>query len=248
MIYVCIPSHNNGGTIGLLLWKIRKVFDDFPRDYHLLVSDDCSSDATRETLKPYEKTLPLMVVTQQERRGYARNLECLLLEALKRRDRPKRDLAIPITADFSVSPTGMPEMIRRFESGADVIVGESRDLRLSLVGRLTRRSARWLLRPGVRVPGVRDFISGCSAFRLMTLKRCFRDSNGSLLMTEGLAAHAELVARASAAARQIATVPVEAGPMIGPAETDNLALAVQLFKAGRLLAIPPPAEDMGRAS
>ena len=32
MIYVCIPSHNEAPTVGLLLWKIRQVFAAFPRD------------------------------------------------------------------------------------------------------------------------------------------------------------------------------------------------------------------------
>ena len=40
MIYVCIPSHNEAPTVGLLLWKIRQVFSGFPREYHLLVVDD----------------------------------------------------------------------------------------------------------------------------------------------------------------------------------------------------------------
>ena len=30
MIYVCIPSHNEAQTVGLLLWKIRQVFTAFP--------------------------------------------------------------------------------------------------------------------------------------------------------------------------------------------------------------------------
>ena len=42
MIYVCIPSHNEAPTVGLLLWKIRQVFASFPREYQLLVLDDLS--------------------------------------------------------------------------------------------------------------------------------------------------------------------------------------------------------------
>ena len=59
MIYICIPSYNEAPTIGLLLWKIRQVFAGFPREYHLLVLDDGSSDSTAEVLERYTRVLRL---------------------------------------------------------------------------------------------------------------------------------------------------------------------------------------------
>ena len=41
MIYVCIPSHNEGPTVGLLLWKIRQVFTEFSREYQLVDRPQC---------------------------------------------------------------------------------------------------------------------------------------------------------------------------------------------------------------
>ncbi|MGH7733404.1 MAG: glycosyltransferase, partial [Gemmatimonadales bacterium] len=61
MIYVCVPCHNEAETVGLLLWKVRQVFSDFPREYQLLVGDDASTDQTAEVLRPYAKVLPLTV-------------------------------------------------------------------------------------------------------------------------------------------------------------------------------------------
>ena len=57
MIYVCIPAHDEGPTVGLLLWRIRKVFEEFPREYQFLVGDDASTDGTAEILEPYQKVL-----------------------------------------------------------------------------------------------------------------------------------------------------------------------------------------------
>ena len=67
MIYVCIPSFDEGPTVGLVLWKIRRVFEEFPREYQLLVVDDGSTDTTAEILEPYAKVLPLTVIRHPAR-------------------------------------------------------------------------------------------------------------------------------------------------------------------------------------
>src|SRR5574341_2018136 len=210
VIYVCVPSHNQGATLGLLLWKVRQVFNAFPREYQFLVSDDGSTDGTREVLDLYQRALPVSVLRAPTREGYAASVERLLREALRRTDRPKRDCAITLPPDFAVSPDGLPDLVRRLESGADLVVGELMERSVPLLLRLVRRTAPWLLRPGRSVPGVRDLFSGCYAFRLATLKRCFQDQP-ALLQTDGWCANAELVAHAAVHARQIATVPIAQG-------------------------------------
>src|SRR3990172_8466937 len=124
MIYVCIPSYNEAETIGLVLWKIRKVFEEFPREYQILVADDGSTDRTAETLEPYTKVLPLTVIRWETRRGYAPSVEALLHQALELSDRPKRDSALLMHADFTHGPQYLPDFVRRLDSGADLVVGE----------------------------------------------------------------------------------------------------------------------------
>ncbi|MFZ5624458.1 MAG: glycosyltransferase family 2 protein, partial [Gemmatimonadota bacterium] len=115
-----MPSYDEAATVGLVLWKIRKVFADFPREYQLLVADDASTDATAELLQPYAKVLPLTVIRHDRRLGYGPSVELLLREALQRSDRPKRDCAVLMHADFSHGPEFLPELVKRFDSGADV--------------------------------------------------------------------------------------------------------------------------------
>src|SRR5574341_2107287 len=102
VIYVCVPSHNQGATLGLLLWKVRQVFQAFPREYQFLVADDASTDGTREVLDLYQQALPVTVLRPPAREGYAAALERLLRESLHRTDRPKRDCALTLPADFAV--------------------------------------------------------------------------------------------------------------------------------------------------
>ena len=33
LLYICIPAFDEAPTVGLLLWRIRKVFQEYPREY-----------------------------------------------------------------------------------------------------------------------------------------------------------------------------------------------------------------------
>jgi dolichol-phosphate mannosyltransferase len=251
MIYVCIPSYDEATTIGLLLWKIRQVFGGFPREYHLLVVDDGSTDATAEVLEPYSRVLPLTIVRHERRYGYAATIEELLKLALDRTDRPKRDCAILMHADFAHGPSFIPELVKRIESGADVVVAEGTLEGESSRGRrIVRRFAPWLLRGRVRAPGVRDVVSGFAAFRLVTLRNAFRAQEGPLLTMDGWCANAELIGRTARVARRVETVAaVERHDLRHRlSRVQPWDLAVDLWRArGRLVIPPPPPEPSPQA-
>ncbi len=208
MIYVCVPVHNEARTAGLVLWKVRQVFTAFPREYQLLVLDDASTDDTREVLASYAKVLPMTIVTHRERRGYARSLEELLRLALQRTDRPKRDCAITLHADFVHSPESMEDLVKHLESGADLVVAELVEQR-GRVSRALGLARRWTPRL-LRVAGLRDTVSGFLALRLIVLRQALRHDTTQFLRTEGWCASAELVARLAPHARRLDAVPAAA--------------------------------------
>ena len=205
MIYVCIPVHAEARTVGVLMWKIRKVMAELGRDYEILVLDDASADETPRTLDRYRKVLPLTVIRSDERLGYARSLERLLREVIKRAAYPKRDLAVILQGDFTDDPAHLAGLVKTIEGGADVVAG------CAPRGAAGPRSVWWArtLAPWAlgglhgRAP-VSDLLSGFRAYRAIVLKKVLREEGGApLLTTEGWAANVELLGLVAPHARRI---------------------------------------------
>jgi len=208
VIYICVPAHNEERTAGVLLWKIRQVMADFPRDYQILVMDDASTDHTAEVLAPYARVLPLTIARSATRRGYAASVEALLRESVQRSRYPKRDVAVTLQADFTDEPGDIPALVKRLEAGADIVSGRPR------INGAAPRPVRWgrrlLGRVLRRVAGVAaDPLSGFRAYRLITLKRAFESNGRPLLKLDGWAANAELLRAVAPHARRIDEVDVE---------------------------------------
>ena len=129
VIYVTLPVHNEEHTIGVLMWKIRKVFAELGRDFRILVVDDASTDGTADVLDPYRRVLPLTVYRNATRQGYAASLERLIREATRVSRYPKRDALLVMQADFTDGPEMIPEMLRRFQGGADLVAGRPVNVR-----------------------------------------------------------------------------------------------------------------------
>jgi dolichol-phosphate mannosyltransferase len=243
MIYVCIPSHNEAETIGLVAWKIRKVFGEFPREYQILVGDDGSTDHTPQVLEPYTRALPLTVIRSEGQRGYARTVEGLLSRALELTDRPKRDSAVLMHADFTHGPEYLPEFVKRLESGADLVVGEATTLtgEDSRARRLARRWASRLLRRGVRVPGISDLVSGFVAVRLVVLRHILKPG-GRSLHTEGWSANAELIGKSARQSRRVESVGIEERYDLRsrPSRTRPWEALREAWRAGGRIKLPAP--------
>lgn len=214
MIYVCIPAHNEAATIGVLLWKLRRVLGEFGRDYKLLVLDDASTDETAQALSRYRRSLPLTVIRAEERIGYARSVERLLREAVEMAPYPKRDCAVVLQGDFTERPEDVVNLVKVIEGGADIVAGVpdgEADRRVPRPMRLTRRLARLALGRTWRDAPVSDPVSGLRAYRIIVLKKAFRDQPAGRPPTsaDGWAANVELLRFFAPYARRIAEAPLE---------------------------------------
>ena len=226
MLYICIPSHNEAPTIGVLLWRIRKVFRDFSREYEILVYDDASSDETAAVLEPYHKVLPLTVIRGEQRVGYARAVDALFRAAAQRTRYPRRDAVVVLQGDFTDQPEALPELVKRFEGGADIVVAEpgavaSAPEAVRTLATWARRVARlWPVRAHLSVPGISDPFGTFRLFRITVVRDLVRAA-GDAPVTDGpvRVANLELLRRSAALARRVEAVPVEPRYDIRPRAT-----------------------------
>lgn len=235
MIYVGLPVHDERHTIGPLLWRIRKLLAELGREFRLLAVDDGSTDGTAEILGAYGQVLPLTVLRHDDRRGYAAALERLVREAVRRSDYRRRDALVTLQADFTDPPEAMPEMVRRFEGGMDLVTcaplgsgdglgdegeadGEG-DEESAPSGReplppprpvrWARRVSPWVTRGLAAPEGVSDPLGSLRLYRLFTLERALGDlpDPGAPLLTQrGWAANLELLLATWPHARRAAEV------------------------------------------
>ena len=252
MLYICIPVYNEAPTVGVLLWRIRKMFQEFSREYEVLVYDDGSTDATAETLAPYREVLPLTILGGGERKGYAAALDALCRAVSKRTRYPRRDAAIFLQADFTDRPEHVPELVKRFEGGADVVVAEhSGDAPAAtpVPVRRMRRAAPWVLKPFVTVPGVRDPFGTMRLYRISVLRDLVKaaGSGRPLVTAEGWSANVELLMNAAAFARRVETVALDQRYDLRtrPSRIRPLTDTMSLFRFARTARsrrlTPPPA-------
>jgi hypothetical protein len=228
VLYLAIPAYNEVATIGVLLWRLRTVLAEFPREYEVVVYDDASTDETAEVAAQYEQAMPVSVVRGTRHLGYSGAVEALLREVAGRTRYPRRDAVLLLQGDFTDPPGIVPEFARRFDGGADLVVGE----RLVVADAPTAvkrlfKGAHWAMRPFVRVDGVRDLTASMRLMRISVLRDALRAAPGNgagWLAGDSWTANTDLLLRLVPHARRVEAVPLEPTYGVRMRETRRVAM------------------------
>jgi len=236
LIYICIPTYNEAQTVGVLLWRIRRVFQDYSREYEIVVYDDGSTDGTRETLEPYAEVIPLSVIRGPERKGYGFALERLVREVSRRTRYARRDALIIMQADFTDQPEHIPELVKRFEGGADIVAANQELSEAPAPVRRLHSFANWIQRTGLPKTEAADPFATYRLYRISVLRELVKSIGDKPLVTgTGWTANMELLLKARPFARRVENVDLAPRYDVRTRETRvrPVADALNLFRFSR---------------
>lgn len=236
MLHICVPTYNEAPTIGVLVWRIRQVFQEFAREYQVVVYDDGSTDDTAATLEPYTRVLPLTVVKGGERRGYGHALNALCARVARGTRYPRRDAMVVMQGDFTDRPESLPELAKRFEGGADIVVAEREREAMPPSVRRLAQIGPWMVRPFVSAGEVEDPFGTMRLYRVSLLRDYEKAAPTLPLVTsDGWAANLELLVKLRPLARKIDRIKVSPRYELRSRETRirPLSEAASLYRAAR---------------
>lgn len=249
MIWVTLPVYNEEHTAGVLLWRIRQLFGELNRDFRILALDDASDDGTYDVLEPYARVMPLTLMRNETREGRGRSIERLIRETVKRSRYPKRDGLLLMQADFTDGPEAIPEMLRLFQGGADLVAASPSESQQAPRSVRAARSGAGFLVKGLDVPeGIADPLAGFRLYRLIVLKRAI-DRLGPdrpLLRHDGWAANLELLSAVSPYLRRAeqVDVPIDYTRRYRESRFRPIPELWSVYRAARMAKFPP-AESAG---
>jgi len=236
LIYICIPTYNEGQTVGVLLWRIRRVFQDYSREYEIIVYDDASTDGTLETLEPYADVIPLTVLRGEHRGGYGFAVDRLVREVSRRTRYARRDALIVMQADFTDQPEHIPELVKRFEGGADIVAARQEMTEAPAPVRRLHSLATWIQRTGLPKTEAADPFTTFRLYRISVLRELLKAiGEEPVVSSNGWAANMELLLRARPFARRVENVDLAPRYDVRTRETRvrPVADALSLFRFTR---------------
>lgn len=187
-VFVVLPAYNEEGALHQLLSRIDRTLSSAGLRYEIVLVDDGSSDGTRGVADELSRHMPIRVVSHGSNQGLGAAVRDGLREAVAACH--DRDVVVVMDADDTHTPVLIPEMTRKIQDGADVVIASREKLGAQVRGvPAGRRLLSWvgnrLFRLFLPIRGVRDYTCGYRAYRGMALRRAFGRYGGAFIDQEG---------------------------------------------------------------
>lgn len=150
LISILIPAYNEAGNLPPLHQRLVAAIDALPQyDFEAILLDNCSSDGTRDVAREIcQRDSRFRYVRYSRNFGYHASLACGYDEA-------RGDAVIVVVSDGQEPPELIPDMVRLWEEGAEVVTGILRKRNdhtwfKSLGARIAYRLIHWLT--DVKIP------------------------------------------------------------------------------------------------
>lgn len=196
MTFVVLPAYNEADGLPSLLTRIRKVFSDNGRPYHVIVVDDASTDDTPDVAIEFSETMPVSLVQHISNRNLPGALRSGLTAAVGLAK--EGDVIVTMDGDDTHPPAFINPLLQKIEEGYDVATASRYQPGSRVVGVpkfrvLCTYGARLLFQLIMPIPGVRDYTCGYRAYRFNVLKETMDHYGDEFVSEKGFSCMADVL-------------------------------------------------------
>ncbi len=158
LISIVVPAHNELQSIPLVVGAVQHVFKPLDYGLELIIVDDGSTDGTSELLDKISNNSSEVKVVHLSRNF---GKEIATSAGLKH---AKGEAAIMLDADLQHPPELIPQLIARWEAGADVVIGVKTSVNHDTF--MKRLVSRWYYRLMGAISNT-DIVPNATDFRII---------------------------------------------------------------------------------
>jgi dolichol-phosphate mannosyltransferase len=198
-ITLLLPAYNEQEALPPLLAAIAETRAGALGNLRVLVVDDGSQDTTAQIVRDFNQ--PWTGLVQHPRNlGLAQAMRTGLRAALD--DTPPAGLVAAMDADNSHQPHELIQMLKKLDTGLDVVIGSRFQPGAKMYGipphrRLFSWGVSVLFQIFTPIPGVRDFSCGYRLYRAAALRQAVARWGDRLIVEQGFACMTELLLKLS---------------------------------------------------
>jgi dolichol-phosphate mannosyltransferase len=189
VIFILLPAYNEESSIDGLLSRIKTVLEADRTAYKVIVVNDGSKDATGRLLSEWMSRIPLEVIHHRINRGLGETSRDMFERACELA--APDDVFIRMDCDKTHDPEFIASMVKKIESGADVVIASRFQPGGAMVGvssyrAFISRCANFFMKLVFPMKGVWEFSCGYRAYRAEIIQAAMRIFGNDFIELKGL--------------------------------------------------------------